>query len=89
MMFTNVVMYLLVLVGRWNQKVGKVLTDVYVKNIPFWNYGFICFVGMLINQVVLHFTISLFPLWVANLCAILVAWSWNYLNAVGMLKKYW
>ena len=33
-----------------------------------------------------HFTV---PLWLANFCAIMVAWGWNYHNMLGKLSKYW
>jgi putative flippase GtrA len=61
----------------------------YLKNTNFWNYGLVCGVGVLVNQVVLHLCVRLLPLWLSDLLAILSAWLWNYSNSVGRLSKYW
>jgi len=52
-------------------------------------YGLVCGIGIIINMVILYSTVNLFPLWLANIYAILIAWFWNYLNSVGQLGKLW
>lgn len=72
-----------------NPKLPVMFLKLYLKNPGFWNYAFICGLGVIINQTVLHFFVQYLPLWVANLLAIFIAWMWNYFNAIGFLAKYW
>jgi len=32
---------------------------------------------------------NVLPLWIANLVAILIAWTWNWANSVGPLGFLW
>jgi len=70
-------------------KLPSVFLRIYDAKTNFWNYGMIAGIGVLINQIALHFFIQYFQLWQADLLAIAIAWMWNYQNALGILSKYW
>lgn len=74
---------------KFNPRLASFLLKLYTSRSSFWNYGLICLVGVVINQICLHFFVSFFQLWVANLFSIMIAWGWNYVNALGKLSKYW
>lgn len=62
---------------------SKRYSELYLKGMSFINYALVCGVGVIINMWVL-LTISKFaPLWISNLCAILIAWANNWLFTVG------
>lgn len=75
--------------SKWNPRLARFLLQLYTPRSVFWNAGLIGLLGMLINQLVLHFFVNFIPLWLANFCAILLAWGWNYHNMLGKLAKYW
>jgi len=72
-----------------NTKLPNMFLKAYLKNPRFWNYAFICGLGVIINQLILHLFVLYLPLWTANFIAIFTAWMWNYQNALGYLAKYW
>lgn len=72
-----------------NKSTPKYLLIIYEFNPRFWLYALICGIGVWINMAVLLFLVSIFPLWISNLFAIIVAGSWNYINSLGRLRKYW
>jgi len=74
---------------KLNPKLFVVLLDLYESKSNFWNMGLIGLIGVLINQISIHFLIAYFPLWLANFFSILIAWVWNYENIFGKLTKYW
>ncbi len=62
---------------------SKRYSELYLKAYSFINYALVCGVGVIINMWVL-LTISQFaPLWLSNLCAILIAWMNNWVFTVG------
>ena len=65
------------------------IKNTYTTKPKFWNYIFICGIGVLINQVILHFLAQIMYLWIANFVSITIAFLWNYVNALGYLAKYW
>lgn len=58
----------------------------------FWNpinYAIIGGIGLLINMIILLTLALILPLWLANLVAILTAWSWNWSMSVGPFGWLW
>jgi len=53
------------------------------------NYACVGGIGVLINYLIFAMLISLFPWWITNAIAILVAWSWNWGMSVGPLGYLW
>ena len=69
--------------------VGERLPRMYVRWMRAINYAIIGGVGVIINMTFLHGLVAVFPLALANLGAILVAWTWNYTMSVGRLGYLW
>ena len=63
--------------------------DIYIKWMSLINYGIVCGIGVLINQVILHRMVAFMSLWVANLIAIFVAFLWNWTFSVGPYGHLW
>lgn len=61
----------------------------YMKQPKFYNYILICGIGVIINQVILHFLAKIMFLYIANFISITIAFLWNYVNALGSFAKYW
>ena len=56
----------------------------YVENRRFLNYCFVCGVlGVGVNMLILYSLVNIFPLWLANGCAIMGAMVNNYYLTVG------
>lgn len=72
-----------------NPKIPIGLKNYYLSNPRFFNYILICGIGVLINQVILHFLAQIMFLWIANFMSITIAFLWNYVNALGSFAKYW
>lgn len=89
MTFTHHMINLLKSLSKYNPKLIKFLIALYKPRTQFWNAGLIGLIGMLINQLVLHYFVAFIPLFMANFCAIMIAWGWNYHNMLGKLSKYW
>lgn len=89
MTFTKSLIELLCILSKSNPKLSDTLLKLYTPRSIFWNAGLIGLIGMVINQIVLHSFVAFIPLWLANFCAILIAWGWNYHNMLGKLSKYW
>jgi len=67
---------------------GK-LSRLYLKWLSLLNYAVVCGIGIGINTYVLYGLVNLFPLWLANFCAILTAFLWNWTMSVGPLGYLW
>jgi len=65
------------------------LVKIYVKGVNLFNYAIVCGIGVGINMAVIHALINIFPLWLANLCAILTAFLWNWSMSVGPYGWLW
>jgi len=63
----------------------KRLSNIYLKAYSFINYALVCGVGVFINMIILLNLAKIFPLYLANVCAIFVAWIWNWSFTVGPL----
>jgi len=70
-------------------KIPRFIKESYKYKPDFWNYALIGMIGVLINQITIHFFIKYLPLIFANFLSIGIAWMWNYQNALGSLSKYW
>jgi len=63
----------------------KKLSFWYIKTMSLLNYMLVCGIGVFINTYILYALVNYLPLWLANLCAILVAFTWNWNLTVGPL----
>jgi len=63
----------------------KKLSHLYIKTMSLVNYVLVCGIGVFINTYILYALVNLFPLWLANLCAIFTAFLWNWTLTVGPL----
>jgi len=63
----------------------KKLSHLYIKTMSLVNYMLVCGIGVFINTYILYALVNLFPLWLANLCAIFTAFLWNWTLTVGPL----
>lgn len=69
--------------------VGSWLAKLYVKMWNPINYAIIGGIGVLINYAVLAATIGFVPWFIGNFFAILIAWVWNWTQAVGHFSYLW
>ena len=65
------------------------LINLYLQWVSLVNYAIVCGIGVGINMVVIHALIKIFPLWLANLCAIFTAFLWNWSMSVGPYGWLW
>jgi len=66
----------------------KKLSFWYIKMMSLLNYMLVCSIGVIINMYVLYAFIGFLPLWLANLCAIFTAFTWNWTFTVGPLGYF-
>lgn len=64
---------------------SKRLSDIYLKFFSLINYMLICSIGVVINMYVLHYLVNMMPLYLADACAIFMAFIWNFAFTVGPL----
>ena len=62
---------------------SKRFSEIYLKGMSFINYAIVGSIGVVINMYVLLTIAEFVPLWIANMFAILTAWSWNWAFSVG------
>lgn len=65
------------------------LINLYLQWVSLVNYAIVCGIGVGINMIVIHMLIKVFPLWLANLGAILSAFLWNWSMSVGPYGWLW
>jgi hypothetical protein len=70
---------------RLHRRIGLL----YDKSWNLANYAIVCGIGVLINMSILLPVSKIFPLWLANLFAILTAWMWNWSMSVGPFGWLW
>ncbi len=58
-------------------------SDVYIKYMSLINYAIVAGIGVFINMFVLYSFVAIFPLYMANGIAILIAFLWNWTLSVG------
>jgi len=66
----------------------KKLSFWYIKAMSLLNYMLVCSIGVFINMYVLYALVAFLPLWLANLCAIFTAFTWNWTLTVGPLGYF-
>ena len=64
------------------------LAEMYVKYMSLINYAIVAGIGVIINMFVLLTFVSIFPLFMANGVAILVAFLWNWTLSVGPMGYF-
>jgi len=64
---------------------SKRFSEIYLKHLSFINYAIVGGIGVVINMYILLTTAEFVPLWLADILAILVAWSSNWCFSVGPL----
>ena len=61
------------------------LQTYYVRYMKLFNYACVCGLGVLINMYVLGTMLMIFPWYMADFLAIIIAFFWNYTFTVGPL----
>lgn len=78
--FPKLVLYLIHKMGA-----SRPVENLYLKYMSLWNYAIVGFVGYLINTMALYNLVNMFPLWLANAFAVLIAFLSNWAFSVGPL----